>query len=163
MITLEIVGNFRLSIKNDTCQCILLCILNLGHCIFPYNTTREGVALKPQYLFVLSVMSCHFQQIKRSNMNCTVVLSRYSIYLPVPYFRAVQSLWNLPSIYKAVSLGCLSKRRNCLGFGMDNLFHVTLYGACETLSMLRLKLKHVSKKRPDIAALNYLTHRPSIN
>ena len=56
MITLEIVGNFRLSIKHDTFQCILLCIWNLGHCIFPHNTTREGVALKPQYLFVSDVM-----------------------------------------------------------------------------------------------------------
>ena len=40
------------------------------------------------------------------------------------------------------------QRRNTLSLGMDNKFHSTLYLTCDYLSMLWLKLIHVSKRDP---------------
>ena len=36
------------------------------------------------------------------------------------------------------------------GFGMDKKFNPTIYNGCDYLSMLRLKLNHVSKKEPQV-------------
>ena len=36
-----------------------------------------------------------------------------------------------------------------LWLGMDTYFHPTLYWACEYLSILVLKLSHISKRDPD--------------
>ena len=41
---------------------------------------------------------------------------------------------------------------------MDKYFHLTLYQACDYLSMLGLKLNHVSKRGPWIKDINYLLY-----
>ena len=49
--------------------------------------------------------------------------------------------WNYLSIPKL-------QRYNGWSLGMDTEFHLTLYRACDYLSMLRFKLNHVSKRGP---------------
>ena len=50
--------------------------------------------------------------------------------------------WNYLSIPKL-------QRCNRWSLGMDNKFHLTFYQTCNYLSMLGLKLNHVSKRGPD--------------
>ena len=49
--------------------------------------------------------------------------------------------WNYLSIPKL-------QRLHCWSLGMDKWFHPTVYNGCDYLSMLGLKLNHVSKRGP---------------
>ena len=40
------------------------------------------------------------------------------------------------------------QRLHCWSLGMDKKFHLTLYNGCNYLSMLGLKLNHISKRGP---------------
>ena len=55
MNTVDIVGNFRRSIKNGTLPYILFCDFNFGHLkiAISYMRIHVWVAFKPQYLFVV--------------------------------------------------------------------------------------------------------------
>ena len=56
--------------------------------------------------------------------------------------------WNYLSIFRQTSTA------QPLPFGMDKWFHTTLYWVCGCLSMLGLKLIHVSKRGPGTSALS---------
>ena len=60
--------------------------------------------------------------------------------------------WNYLSIPKLNFNGC-----NRWSLGMDKCFHPTVYNGCDYLSMLGLKLNHVSKRAPCSMASNYLS------
>ena len=60
--------------------------------------------------------------------------------------------WNYLSIPKL-------QRLHRWSLGMDKSFHATLYNVCDYLSMLRLKLNHVSKSGPWRCALMIPTTR----
>ena len=49
---------------------------------------------------------------------------------------------------EVIALRCIPEQLQRWSLGMDKYFHPTLYNGCSYLSMLWLKLNHVSKKGP---------------
>ena len=72
-------------LKYDVILFILLCIINFGHCKmdFMYITLHVWVVLKSQYSFVAD--DKQFSANKISNTGVTIMLSSYSMFLPVVY------------------------------------------------------------------------------
>ena len=79
--TLEVVRNFKRSIKKDTSLYIVVFIFNFGlHCklYFSAITLHMRDALKSQYLFMVAVMPFPANQnVKYESVS--IVLSKYSI------------------------------------------------------------------------------------
>ena len=99
--TLEAVGNFRWSVENDTFLYIILCIIIFWHCKLHILSITFHVKVAFKSNNCLWLMPSYFLKTKMSYTTVTfVLLSRYSMFLPVGYVQISIAIMLLKPILK---------------------------------------------------------------